>query len=300
MRRYYSFVKTTVQTKSKKKISFSVDKLADYAECVNISLVDDVDCVADKMLACTSVNELCKLIINSVDLQEVTRSLGYDVEIIDIIQDKINKFSEKMQAINSMSEISSITIAEETETTGEYAVTIAPQWCYEKLSKDIIEEACGSSKEFVRITDMIDGGELAVFNASIVTTVYFDGSKTKAKWRIDGETAYGQDGFALKNELTVKKAAVKVETWDLFDNIDKNDSRWIKWSNWAMKELTEYNKRLMMEIDLDFATFSKMMSSVPQGSKYRKLMLDYPYVYLKVQEGDELACRFASIYCEIF
>ena len=87
-----------------------------------------------------------------------------------------------------------------------------------------------------------------------------------------------------------------MHSWDVFDNIDSSDSRWIKWVNWVLRELAEYNTRLSMETDLDFVTYSKMMDRVPLGSENRKLMLDYPFVYLKAEEGDELACRFASIF----
>lgn len=300
MRNYYSFVNISVQTKSKKKVSFGLDELAGYAESVNISLIDNIDCAAKKILACTSVNELCERIINLVDLQKVLESFGYDDEIIAIVQNETKKFSEKMQTIAGLSDISSITITEETNAAGEYAIEVAPQWCDEKLSRDIIEQACAGAEEFEKIENMIFGGDdLAVFDAAIVTTVYLNDNKVKSKWRIDGETAYGQDGFELKNNMTVKETTAEVESWDVFDNIDRGDSRWIKWVNWVLKELSEYNQRLGMEIDLDFDTFSKMMHSVPPGSENRKLMLDYPYLFLKAEEGDELACRFASIFRDL-
>lgn len=300
MTNYYSIVKITVQTKSKKKISFSLDELTNWAESVNISLVDNVDCTTNKMLACTSVNELCELIINSVDWHELMEMYEYDDEITNIVLDKTKKFTEKMQTIDNLSDISCIMIEEETNATGEYAVEIAPQWCDEKLSVDIIEQACDNSEEFEKIEKMIyHDEELSAFNAIIVTTVYLDGGKTKAKWMIDAETAYAEDGFTLKNNITKKKNAVEVESWDVFDNIDRNDSRWTEWVNWALRELSDYNERLKEKINLDFATFSEMMRSVPPGSENRKLMLDYPYVFLKAEEGDELACRFASIYRDI-
>ena len=295
MRSYYSLVKITVQTKLKKKISLNLDKLSSYAESVNISLVDSVDCLANKLLTCTSVNELCEQIINFVDLSKAMESFGYDNEMMDIVQDKTATFSKKMQTIEGLSDISCITISEETNATGEYAVEVASQWCDEKLSREIIEQACKSSAEFKKIEHMIfDSDELAIFSAGIVTTVSLNGNKPKAKWKIDGETAYGQDGFTLKGSMTVKKT--EVESWDVFDNIDSSDSRWIKWVNWVLRELAEYNTRLSMETDLDFVTYSKMMDRVPLGSENRKLMLDYPFVYLKAEEGDELACRFASIF----
>jgi hypothetical protein len=298
MRSYYSFVKIIVQTKAKKKITFSLDKLSSYAECVNISLVDSVDCLANKLLGCTSINDLCEQIINFVDLSEIMELYGGDSEMMDIIQDKIATFSKKMQTIDALSDISHFTITEETVATGEYAVGVSSQWCNKKLSKEIIKQACDSSAEFEKIEHMIfDSDKLAVFNAAIATTIYYNGSKTEVKWKMAGETAYGQDDFALKGSMTVKKP--EVESWDVFDDIDRSDSNWLKWINWVLRELAKYNEKLSMEINLDFDTYKKMETRVPPGSENRKLMLYYPYVFLKAEEGDELACRFASIFKDL-
>lgn len=298
MRSYCSFVKIAIQTKSRKKITFTLSKLAEHMESVNVALADTVECAVDKILACTSVNELSELIINLVDTREVTELFGYDDEIMAIIQDKTEKFSEKMQNINDLSDISYITIREEMNATGEYAID-ATKWCDEKLSKEIIEQACDSSEEFEKINAILFGNELTVFNAMMETKVYLNNSKIKTNWSIDGETAYGEDGFELSGNLAIKKAEAKTETWDVFDDIDSNDSRWIKWINWVMKELYEYDHKLRQEMNPDYCAIGKM-EGAQYGQKDWKLSLDYPCVFLKAQEGDKLACRFASIYRDLW
>ncbi len=102
----------------------------------------------------------------------------------------------------------------------------------------------------------------------------------------------GSTENANKPHKATKKTVAKVESWNLFDNIDRNDSRWIDWINWVLKELSEYNAGLEM-VDRD--TYVKIMQSVTPGSKSRNFALNYPSVYLKAEEGDELARRFVSI-----
>lgn len=64
-----------------------------------------------------------------------------------------------------------------------------------------------------------------------------------------------------------------------------------------MRELYEYDGRLRKEMNCDYCTFAEMVRSY--HGKDRKLLLDYPLVLLKAQEGDRLACRFASIYSDV-